>query len=126
MKYNSSKQKTPFIFYLGLTLLLMVMLTTHMSTGLLARYMSFSEGGDSARAASFAIEVGETLTQSFELSLKPGESQTKKISITCKSEVAVNYTVKAETVGNLPLTLSWEEGRVEIGGVTACMYRFYF
>ena len=63
---RKQNRKTPAVFYVGVVLLCAVLITSHLTSGLYARYTTTASGGDAAVVASF--EVGETLSslpQSF-------------------------------------------------------------
>lgn len=87
-------------------LFLLATVTTSMTSGLYARYTTAASGEASARVAAFSIQGEGELSQSFSLSLLPGDSASKKIEITYSGEVAVRYVLIVESTGNLPLTFS--------------------
>lgn len=113
---GKSNRKTPFVFYFGLVLLTLVMFSTHFMSGLYARYTTMANGGDGARVASFevseVVKFGEKeivigtydIAETFGIDAD-GKFTDKTFTFTVanKSEVAVKYTVKAESTGNLPL-----------------------
>lgn len=91
-------------------LLFLTLLSTHLCSGLYARYTTTASGSDSARVARFEIEDGTVGTWKEDVvisELRPSESAVE--SMTCadivnKSEVAVAVTLNVENVyDNLPL-----------------------
>ncbi len=101
-------QKTPWVFRLGVTLLCVMLMTTHLTGNLYARYSTTDSGSDSARVAKFEVtdtwQDGDTAVQNFAVSLAPGESKYYTVAIQNKGEVAVKYTVKLDnTTNNLPI-----------------------
>lgn len=109
--------KPNWIFRIGAILLLLVLATTCLLSGLLARYRSGAQGGDSARVARFEIvESGDLYTKQFTLQMRPGETTGVEVDaipglqIVNKSEVTVRCSFKVETTGNLPLEFTWYDG----------------
>lgn len=103
---RKSNTKTPLVFYVSLALLCFVLVTSHLTSGLYARYTATGAGSDSARVAKF--EIGETFTEQSEVievgALKPNGRFERSIEITNSSEVLVSCVVTAENItGNLPL-----------------------
>ena len=76
----------------ALILLCLVLVSSHLTSGLYARYTSSSTGSDSARVAKFAVE---TSGADENISVKTGTSDPDTTSYTItienKSEVAVSY-----------------------------------
>lgn len=109
--------KPNWIFRTGAILLLLVLATTCLLSGLLARYRSGAGGSDSARVARFEIETaGDLYTEQFILEMLPGDAlECSTMQIVNKSETAVRCTPKVETTGNLPLTFTWcDENGAEV------------
>lgn len=106
MKQNISGHHKPVILYAAMLLFLLATVTTSMTSGLYARYTTAASGEASARVAAFSIQGEGELSQSFSLSLLPGEDTSKAIEITYSGEVAVRYVLIVESTGNLPLTFS--------------------
>lgn len=93
-------------------LLCLVLYTTHLMSGLFARYTTSSSASDNARVAKFDITESGTMTQSINFSINPLDttSSTNKIQyaivVANNSEVSMAYTIKAENLtDNLPLEL---------------------
>lgn len=114
---KQSNKKTPVVFYLSFVLLCAVLITTHMMSGLYARYTTRATSSDSARVAKFRVTDTLTVTDSkgdvvhsftmFEDSLIPGESTTYTFAVQNDSEVAVRFSVRGEaSINNLPLEMS--------------------
>lgn len=91
-------------------LLFLTLLSTHLCSGLYARYTTTASGSDSARVARFEIEDGTVGTWKEDVvisELRPSESVVESMicaDIINKSEVAVAVTLNVENVyDNLPL-----------------------
>ena len=87
----------------ALVLLLLTMLSIHMTSGLYARYTTTAEASDSARVAKFDVSVSDT-KQLVPILIQPGEEVQKFFTVENKGEVAVNlnFTVSS-AYSNLPL-----------------------
>lgn len=101
------KAKANPVLILAMVLLCLVMITTHMTAGLYARYTSSGSGEDSARVAKFEVTQSGTLTENMALSVKPGDESDQKpgqeagnIEVTNNSEVAVAYTIHIKIATN--------------------------
>lgn len=104
------KQKTNPILLLAMVLLCLVMITTHMTAGLYARYTASGSGEDSARVAKFDVTESGTLIETMVLSVIPGkEYLVGSIEVVNSSEVSVAYTITVEkATDNLPIKLYFE------------------
>jgi len=115
--------KTPLVFKLGVVLLVVLMLTFHMTGGLYARYSTTASGGDSARVAKFDFEIGAdsiTQFQNLSLDMAPGENQTVQIKVQNKGEVALRCVVTAVNLtGNLPIQIAEATGDLQNGDIVA-------
>lgn len=78
------KNKPNIFLCAALGLLCLVLITTHFSSGMLARFVTRSSGHDSARAAASAVEA----------LLEPASANSYQISIQNKSETAVSCSVQ--------------------------------
>ena len=92
--------------WLAAVLFCLVVLTTYLSAGLFARYVTRDEGGDDARVAKFDVscaQVGET-PFSIELDfLDPAKSRADiSFSVVSAGEVALAYDI----VAHLPETMA--------------------
>lgn len=93
-------------------LLCMVLISTWMLSGLMARYVSGGSGSDSARTAAFVFQLQDGIgTQYIDLSgiTRPGDSKSYTFIISnadadIVSEVAESYHIEIQMNGSLPLT----------------------
>lgn len=93
-------------------LLCLVAASLYLVTGLYARYTTSTTGSDGARVAKFEVATGGDILMSnpFQVTMKPGETQRRTVTVQNNSEVAVTCILTAEnTTGNLPLELSWHK-----------------
>jgi hypothetical protein len=92
----------------AIVMLLLVLVTTSIVSGLLARYTTEDNTGSvSARVATFKVS-GTGFSETFNLGVKmnPGDKTDKTFQIKNDSEVTVAYTVKlVNTTKNLPLKI---------------------
>lgn len=102
---KQSNKKTPVVFYLSFVLLCAVLITTHMMSGLYARYTAQAGGGDEARVATFSFEDNlSAQAQVLPTTFSPGESLPITIKIKNTGEVTLRYVVKIENLTkNLPI-----------------------
>lgn len=91
-----------------LILLALTLISFWLLSNMYARYVTQSEGSDSARVAQFQIENKNNLKETYVLNPMMSGSADQKITvgITNDSEVAVKYTFTFKTDGNLPLTIT--------------------
>ena len=83
-------------------LLCATLFSMHLTGGLYARYTASMSGSDSARVAAFNITQEGTIFQTVEANVTPGTTQSAELTITNKSEVAMEYTLTVTNVtGNL-------------------------
>ena len=90
--------KTPLVFRLGVVLLCVMLMSTHLTGNLYARYSATATGSDSARVARFSItNTLTTPTQNTAVSLNFYDPEKLEDTITFEvsssSEVAVKYDV---------------------------------
>ena len=90
-----NKMKMNIPMFAALILLLLTMITTHMTSGLYARYTASASGSATARVARF--DVGCNVADN-------GDG-TYKLTVTNDSEVSVSYTVTVEMNEHLAVTL---------------------
>lgn len=113
---SKSNKKTPIVFYVGIVLACLTLISVYMTSGLYARYTTRATSSDSARVAKFRVTDTLTVTDSkgdvvhsftmFEDSLIPGESTTYTFAVQNDSEVAVRFSVRGEaSINNLPLDI---------------------
>ena len=102
---KKSNNKTPIFFYIGVALLCISLVVSHLTSGIFARYASYNSSSDSARVAKF--DIGGNITSEtavIELSnFKPDSSETIILRVVNNSEVKVEYSFSVETLHNLPL-----------------------
>lgn len=105
-------KKTPIVFYLGMMLLCLVMLSFNLTSGLYARYTTKSSASDSSRVASFVFDVSATGSAEFlDISeiTKPGDNKEYTFVVSNGTvdnccEVKQQYTVDITINGSMPLT----------------------
>ena len=113
---SKSNKKTPIVFYVGIVLACLTLISVYMTSGLYARYTTRATSSDSARVAKFRVTDTLTVTDSkgdevnsftmIEDSLIPGESTTYAFEVQNDSEVAVRFSVRGEaSINNLPLDI---------------------
>ena len=101
-------KKAPWVFRLGIVLFCMMLMTTHLTGNLYARYSTTASGSDSARVAKFSVtdtwlQNGASV-ESFAVSLAPGEQESYTVYIENKGEVTVQYSIKiVNETKNLPI-----------------------
>ena len=101
-----------WIFRTAAVLLVLVLMTSHLSAGMMARYRVTSSGGDGARVAKFEVERSAQLTvNGINIYMDPTSAPRMCLDLTIvnKSETAIRCTPKLgeETTRNLPLTYYW-------------------
>ena len=108
---NKAKLNIPM--FAALILLLLTMITTHMTSGLYARYTAQASGSDSARVAKFAVSstvtANEDKTDEYTLVVHNG------------SEVAVEYSVEVVMDKHLSVTIG-EETKTLTGEETSVIF----
>lgn len=89
--------KTPIVCYTTILLLCLVLITSSMASGLLARYKTTAESGDSARVAQFSVTADISNGKSLNITTfdnnDMSQSKETKFTVTSNSEVAVKYNV---------------------------------
>lgn len=88
----------------ALVLMILTMISIHLTSGLYARYTTTATASDSARVAKFDVYVSATYDQLVSILIQPGEDVEKYFAVENKSEVAVvvKFDV-ASKYSNLPL-----------------------
>lgn len=109
-----STPKVNIVFSIAMVLLVLVMASSYMTSGLYARYVSQATGSDSARVARFDVqETGTLYTETFAVAMDPTYDDVlnpASIIITNSSEVSVRCSFSVTTTGNLPLDIYWHDG----------------
>ena len=105
-----NKMKINIPMFAALILLLLTMITTHMTSGLYARYTSHASGSASARVARFAVTGVVT----------PVEDENGKYTLVVinDSEVTVHYNIIVEVDNHLSVTLGGVTKTPVLGSVT--------
>lgn len=97
MKPKELNKKQPILFYIGLCTLCLVLITTHMTGGLFARYTASANGSDSARVAKFGCNVYYTPKDYQNLSLNVSKSAiytfVDEFRVTNGGEVSFSYNL---------------------------------
>lgn len=112
---KKSNKKTPVVFYVGILLLFLFMVSLNLTGGLYARYTTVYESGDGARVAvfkaDFKLEDGELSdVEEVDITFAFGDQTEYRLQVSNQSEVSVNYRVIAENVtNNLPLNITVTE-----------------
>lgn len=132
MKATSERTQAVWPLRVAAALLCMVLASSYLLSGLYARYTTAATGTDSARVAVFDItQTPASDSQEFAVdAMAPGLSRTYTVSVTNKSEVAVECRMDVRNVTeNLPLTWSMTEngtaveaGQIPAGDSTARTY----
>lgn len=110
---KTKKRKGNAALWAAAILLCMVLLSTHMTSGLYARYAAVSGGSDGARVAAFVLDVEDETDHTVDVSQvnAPGKSATFRFAVrnhndSRSSEVTEEYQLFAELHGSLPLTVT--------------------
>lgn len=83
-----------YILRLAAILLILVMFSTCIVTGRLAKYVTTASGGDSARVAKFELTESGVQKNAFYVPIKPGVVTVHTITVQNNSEVAMRYSVQ--------------------------------
>lgn len=109
---NTKHAKVNITFCAAVVLLFLTLVTTHFTGGLYARYAASDNAQDSARVASFDVEIaGEILSAEPKIGLVPGENDFY-FTVNNKSEVDINVVVTVQNkTDNIPLSFCiYEDG----------------
>lgn len=93
--------------YAAVAILLLVAVALFTTTGSpLARYITTTSGGDSARVARFAVTTTGTLTETIPMvTMKPGDTNSYTVKVKNESEVSIACRIEVDnTYNNLPLS----------------------
>lgn len=108
MEYAGRKEK--FLIGFLTVLFYMTAATTWLTWNVYAKYTTSSSGGDGARVARFEVTEAGIATQVIAVELAPGETRSYEVSVTNKSETAIDYRITAvNQYNNLPLTIEMYE-----------------
>ena len=106
MRKNNSGNRAPSfsIVHVALLILCAVMLTTHLTGGLNARYVSSAEGSDSARVAKFGditiTETGDDKTTEGKYYIIPGVNIKKNPLLSFAGSESATYVFVEITLGS--------------------------
>jgi len=101
MKKERDK-KLNILMYTVAILLCATLFSTYLVGGLYARYTTNMNDSDSANVAAFNIKQEGTIFDTIETTITPGATQSVNLTITNKSEVAMEYTLTVKNVtGNI-------------------------
>lgn len=110
MAFGNKPGKLNIPMYAAGVLLVLTLLSLHVTSGLYARYVSRGSAGDEARVATFHVTASGTYTHSVTApeGLAPSQSRTAKITVVNDSETDIRYSIAVEnTTGNIvPLTFA--------------------
>jgi hypothetical protein len=101
-------KKTPIVFYVGIVLLGLVIISSYFTNGLYARYAVSEFSYDDARIASFDVNIVSGVNLYSELielgEIQPGDESSISFTVNNNSEVAVALNITAiNLTGNLPI-----------------------
>ncbi|MBR5253271.1 MAG: hypothetical protein IKV39_05290 [Clostridia bacterium] len=91
-------------------LLCLTLISTYLTAGMFARYVSSDSASDSARVATFNVDESGALVTSFAAEFIPNVPSYKDILIQNKSEVAISYTITIRNETN-NMNLSFRCGK---------------
>lgn len=105
------KFRIEWIYRAAAALLVLVLLTSHLSGRMMARYRVTGSGGDGARVAKFEVvrTSEDLLVKGIRVWMDPttGTRKCADLSIVNHSEVAIRCVPQLKTTENLPLTYFW-------------------
>lgn len=99
------------IMTLATILLCLTLISSYLTAGMYARYVSSDSSSDSARVATFRVTETGNLTRSFAAELIPGETYIIPINVANESEVAISYTITIKNETNNLKLLKFSLGR---------------
>jgi hypothetical protein len=105
---GKSNKRTPAVFYVGMLLLSLVVVSSYFTNGLYARYVKSYYSSAQARVASFDVNiVSDVDLYSYMIKLdeiQPGSNVPISFTVTNNSKVTVALNVTAANLtGNLPI-----------------------
>ena len=105
---KKSNRHAPVVFYIGLVVVFLVLLSTCFTGGMYAKYTAKDGDNNSARVAKFNVTDG-FLTDIFLVEINdmhPGEVIKYTFDVQNNSEVAINFSVKHDNLTkNLPIVI---------------------
>lgn len=88
------KNRSNYMLRVASVLLVLVLFSTSIVTGHLARYVTTATGSDSSRIAAFNLTQSGVSEQDFMTSIAPGNMEIRTIEVQNLSEVAMHYTIQ--------------------------------
>ena len=132
------KFRIEWIYRAAAALLVLVLLTSHLSGRMMARYRVTGSGGDGARVAKFEVErAGDLLVKGIKIPMDPtsGTQMCADLTVVNESETAIRCIPKLgpKATHNLPLVYFWatdENGtekvtQIEIAPNDTTEYKLY-
>ena len=104
------KNPINWIYRIAAVLLVLVLITSHLSAGMVARYKVTASGGDGARVAKFeVVQSGELLVGGINVHMDPttGTQLCADLTVVNKSETAIRCIPVVDATDNLPITYVW-------------------
>lgn len=98
------KTKLNIPMFAALVVFLLTMITTHITTGLYARYTTSTSGSDSARVAKFDVDC---------MVVRVENTDEYTLTVINGSEVAVNYSIVVEMDSHLSVTIDNVTKKIE-------------
>ncbi|MBQ8566684.1 MAG: hypothetical protein IJ445_03770 [Clostridia bacterium] len=105
------------LMYVCIALFCLVIVTTHLSSGILARYTTEKGGDDSANVARFVFDTQGVSAAELDISSikKPGDNIEYTFKVCNKDgvnvcEIAQEYTVNVTVYGNMPFVCTLTDG----------------
>lgn len=113
---KKSNKRAPVLFFVGYVLLVLVLLSAHMTDGILGRYGSAFSGNSAARGAKFDVK-SSVASQSLEIELNFYDpkrlSDEIAIEVSSDSEVSVAYYVTVTMPSGMEY--SWLDVKLKTG-----------
>ena len=121
---KARKAKVNIFMCIAAVLFCATLFSMHLVSDLYARYAESEKSSDSARVAAFSITQEGTIFDTIQAEVTPGTTQSAELTITNKSEVAMEYTLTVENVtGNLaPLKFTLKNADADTPPVTTEKY----
>ncbi len=112
-------KSAPAVFYVGMALLCLMLITSHMMSGLYARYVSTAEGKSISRVAKFEFDAKNSNTQTQDFTVRdisPKGNAELQIELKNSGEVNIECIITVQNLtGNLPISDSTTTQNVEMG-----------
>ena len=115
---KQSHTKTPYTFYAAMVLLCLVLISTHLTGGLYARYTTHGDGEDAARVAAFDVTIDDhiPLSTTAAFTIQSITNTKYTVTVTNKSETVVRAVLTAQNqTNNLPINITISPAEQIIG-----------